>query len=596
MEVVNINTPIAITFIAYSVLMLFIGFYFYKQNKSTEDYFLGGRSMGPVVSALSAGASDMSGWLLMGLPGALYVSGFVDSYIAIGLTIGASLNWIFVSKRLRIYTSVVANSLTIPDYFETRFSDDKHILRVVCAIVILIFFTFYVSSGLVSGAKLFEETFGIRYDYALTTGTLIIVAYTFFGGYKAVCWTDMIQGLLMILALVTVPIVMFLHIGGIDEVSKYIKSSDQSSKKIVEIQNEIPNILSNITSIESREKIQILIENLNNTQDRSISAAKIDGTLKNDSQILAFFNNDLGTAVFSRDLAKRLEAALNTEDFATLESLLAAWQHIPFVSKERLQWFEGVSLIGIISALAWGLGYFGQPHILVRFMSIRSTKDIPTATIIGISWMAICLISACLIGLFGIAYINKYNLSLQDPERIFIVMSQLLFNPWIAGILLSAILAAIMSTASSQLLVSSSTIAEDFYKKIFKQEASNAMVLRLGKIGVLLVAVIAFLISTDKDSSVLSIVAYAWAGFGASFGSVMLFSLFWSRMTRVGAIAGMISGAVVVVLWKNFFGHTGLYEIIPGFVVASLAIIIFSLLTNVREGTKAAYKKMLENL
>ena len=596
MEVVSINIPIAVMFIAYSALMLFIGFYFYRQNKSTEDYFLGGRSMGPVVSALSAGASDMSGWLLMGLPGALYVSGFVDSYIAIGLTIGASLNWIFVAKRLRIYTSVVSNSLTIPDYFETRFSDDKHILRVVCAAVILIFFTFYVSSGLVSGAKLFEEVFGIRYDYALTTGTFIIVAYTFLGGYKAVCWTDMIQGLLMILALVVVPIVMFLQLGSFKEVASYIAHSDKSSKKIVQIQNDIPNILKNIKSVESQAKIQVLIESLNQTQDRSISSAKLDEKLKTDSQIQAFFNNDLSTAIFSRDFAKRLSEALEANDFVGLENLLAAWQHIPFVVKDRLSWFSGVSLVGIISALAWGLGYFGQPHILVRFMSIRSTKDIPAATFIGIAWMAICLIAACFIGMLGVAYVNKFNLSLQDPERIFIVMSQLLFNPWIAGILLSAILAAIMSTASSQLLVSSSTIAEDFYKKIFKQEASEAMVLRLGKVGVLVVALIAFVISTDKNSSVLSIVAYAWAGFGASFGSVMLFSLFWSRMTRIGAIAGMISGAVVVVAWKQLFADTGVYEIIPGFVVASLAIIIFSLASKVRDGTKAAYNKMLENL
>lgn len=594
MEVVSINTPIAIMFVAYSALMLFIGFYFYRQNKSIEDYFLGGRSMGPVVSALSAGASDMSGWLLMGLPGALYVSGFVDSYIAIGLTIGASLNWIFVAKRLRIYTSVVANSLTIPDYFETRFSDDKHILRVVCAVVILIFFTFYVSSGLVSGAKLFEEVFGIRYDYALTTGTLIIVAYTFFGGYKAVCWTDMIQGLLMLLALVVVPIVMLSHIGGLSEAAKYIRDSDKSSEKLVQIQAEIPSLLQSLP--DSYPKIQSLVGELQNIQDRSIVAAKIPQEIKNDPDVLMLFNNDLNTAVSPRDLAHKLEVAMNAGDNDILTSLLGAFEKIPLVAKERLQWFSGVSLVGIISALAWGFGYFGQPHILVRFMSIRSTKDIPTATFIGIGWMAICLIAACFIGMLGVAYVNKFNLSLQDPERIFIVMSQLLFNPWIAGILLSAILAAIMSTASSQLLVSSSTIAEDFYKKIFKQDASEAMVLRLGKIGVLVVALIAFVISTDKDSSVLSIVAYAWAGFGASFGSVMLFSLFWSRMTRIGAIAGMISGAAVVVAWKQLFADTGVYEIIPGFVVASLAIIIFSLASKVRDGTKAAYDKMLENL
>lgn len=420
METVQINTPIAIMFVAYAALMLYIGFYFYRQNKNTEDYFLGGRSLGPVVSALSAGASDMSGWLLMGLPGALYASGLIESYIAIGLSIGALLNWSFVAKRLRIYTSVIANSITIPDYFETRFDDDKHILRIVCAIVILIFFTFYVSSGLVGGAKLFEATFGIRYEYALTTGTLIIVAYTFLGGYKAVCWTDLLQGLLMMGALIVVPAVMLYHLGGFGEAMAVIE----------EIK---PNALS------------------------------------------------MG---------------------------------------------EGIGALSIVSALAWGLGYFGQPHILVRFMSIRSTKDIPAATFVGISWMVISLIGACFIGLLGIAYVHKFELTLQDPEKIFIVMSQLLFNPWIAGILLSAILAAIMSTASSQLLVSSSTIAEDFYKRIFNKEASNKTVMNLGRIGVLLVALVAFVISTDKESSVLSIVAYAWAGFGASFGSVMLFSLF----------------------------------------------------------------------
>ncbi|MGX2972800.1 sodium/proline symporter PutP [Helicobacter sp. T3_23-1059] len=493
MEIVHISFEIAVMFIAYSVLMLYIGFYFFKKNKNTEDYFLGSRSLGPVVSALSAGASDMSGWLLMGLPGALYVSGFIESYIAIGLTIGATLNWAFVAKRLRIYTSVVANSITIPDYFETRFDDDKHILRVVCAVVILVFFTFYVSSGLVSGAKLFESTFGLRYEYALSTGAFIIVAYTFLGGYKAVCWTDLIQGILMMSALVVVPCVMLYHLGGFSEAMQIVR----------EIK---PNALS------------------------------------------------MG---------------------------------------------EGASVVAIISALAWGLGYFGQPHILVRFMSIRKPKEIPLATIIGISWMAISLLGACFIGVLGIAYIYKFDLALNDPEKIFIVMSQLLFNPWIAGILLSAILAAVMSTASSQLLVSSSTIAEDFYKRIFHKEASSKMVMNLGRAGVLAVALIAFVISTDKDSSILSIVAYAWAGFGASFGSVMIFSLFWGRMTRLGAISGMITGALVVVAYKNILAEMldfHIYEIVPGFVCASVAIIIVSLCGKVREGTKKAYQKMLDNL
>ena len=235
----NIQLPITVTFIAYAILMLIIGFYFFKTNKTSEDYFLGSRSMGPMVSALSAGASDMSGWLLMGLPGALYVSGFIESYIAIGLTIGATLNWIFVAKRLRIYTSVIGNSITIPDYFETRFNDDWHVLRLVCAIVILIFFTFYISSGLVGGAKLFEATFGLDYGYALTIGTLIIVIYTFFGGYKAVCWTDLIQGLLMMGALIVVAIVMLNNIGGLNEAYKYIKDSDESKIEIAAIQKNL---------------------------------------------------------------------------------------------------------------------------------------------------------------------------------------------------------------------------------------------------------------------------------------------------------------------------------------------------------------------
>lgn len=493
MEVVKISTEIAIMFIAYSVLMLYIGFYFFKKNKNTEDYFLGSRSLGPVVSALSAGASDMSGWLLMGLPGALYVSGFIESYIAIGLTIGATLNWAFVAKRLRIYTSVVANSITIPDYFETRFDDDKHILRVVCAVVILVFFTFYVSSGLVSGAKLFESTFGLRYEYALTTGALIIVAYTFLGGYKAVCWTDLIQGLLMMSALIVVPVVMLYHLGGFGGAMSIVRE----------------------------------------------------------------------------------------------------------IKPSALSMGAGTSWVAVVSALAWGLGYFGQPHILVRFMSIRSTKEIPLATLIGISWMAISLLGACFIGVLGIAYAHKFDLALSDPEKIFIVMSQLLFNPWIAGILLSAILAAVMSTASSQLLVSSSTIAEDFYKRVFRKDASSKTVMNLGRAGVLLVAFIAFVISTDKDSSILSIVAYAWAGFGASFGSVMIFSLFWGRMTRSGAICGMITGAVVVVVYKNFLAsvlHFPIYEIVPGFVCASIAIVLVSLCSTPRAGTKAAYQKMLESL
>ncbi len=487
----HISYQIFVVFVLYSALMLYIGFYFYRKNETTEDYFLGDRSMGPVISALSAGASDMSGWLLMGLPGALYVGGLVNSHIAIGLTIGAFINWSLVAKRLRVYTSVIANSITIPDYFETRFSDDKHILRLISAIVILIFFTFYVSSGLVSGAKLFEATFGVEYTHALVVGTLIIVTYTFLGGYKAVCWTDLIQGLLMMGALIVVPCMMLYHLGGFG----------------------------------------------------------------------------------------------------------AGFAEIAKIKPENLTFLQGTSAVAVISSLAWGLGYFGQPHILVRFMSIRSIKEIPQATAIGIGWMAISLAGSCLIGLLGVAYVAKFHLNLADPEKIFIHMSATLFNPWVSGVLLSAILAAVMSTASSQLLVSSSTIAEDFYSKVFNKQAPVKVVMIVSRASVLAVACVAFFISTDRNASVLKIVSYAWAGFGASFGTVILFSLFWERMTRLGAIMGMIFGASTVILYDQFGkGFLDIYEIVPGFIASSIAIVVFSLLSSVRPGTKEAFDRVIQEI
>ncbi|STP12117.1 sodium/proline symporter [Helicobacter mustelae] len=579
-ETVTLSIPIIVTFLGYSLVMLGIGFYFFKQNTTTQDYFLGSRSMGPVVSALSAGASDMSGWLLMGLPGALYAGGLIESYIAIGLTIGATLNWIFVAKRLRVYTSVISDCITIPDYFETRFSDDKHILRLLCAIVILIFFTFYISSGLVGGAKLFEASFGLRYDYALSIGTIIIVSYTFLGGYKAVCWTDLIQGILMMLALIVVPIIMLYHLGGLSNATDAIRTSDQSRMSLQKYQEEIPTILADFNAQTAQEKIPPLLTLLQSSKDLHIQKTPAPEYIKN-----------LQTNLNALIKMPKNETALNA-----IKSQLIALKDTKIITK-HLSLFSGVSFLAIISALAWGLGYFGQPHILVRFMSIRSIKDVPYATFIGISWMSISLIGACAIGLLGIAYANRFNLSLHDPEKIFIVMSQILFNPWVAGILLSAILAAIMSTASSQLLVSSSTIAEDFYRRIFHKEAPEKLVINISRASVLAVSLIAFFISADKNSSILSIVAYAWAGFGASFGSVILFSLFWSRMTRMGAITGMITGAAAVVLHKNFFyDYLPIYEIVPGFVCASIVIVFVSLLQPVREGTKKAFYTMLEEI
>ncbi|MBZ7986664.1 sodium/proline symporter PutP [Campylobacter canadensis] len=498
-EVVHFNTAIIVDFILYSLLMIFIGFYFWRKNKNSHDYFLGDKNMGPVVSALSAGASDMSAWLLMGLPGAVLALGLGQTYIAIGLSIGATLNWLIVAKRLRIYTDIKEDCITIPDFFESRFNDEKHILRIICAFVILVFFTIYISSGLVAGAKLFEKLFLINYNTALIIGTFIIVFYTFLGGYKAVCWTDLIQGLLMMLALIVVPITMLNEIGGFDKAISVIK-------------------------------------------DLSIT---------------------------------------NNINYLSLSS--------------------DVGIIAIISSLAWGLGYFGQPHILVRFMSIKSVNDIKQATFIGISWMVISLLGAIMVGFLGIAYLKVSNVSLNDPERIFILMSQILFNPWVAGILLSAILAAIMSTASSQLLVSSSTLAQDFYKKIFKKDASNKTIMFISRLSVLIVSLIAFLLSTNENSSILKIVSYAWAGFGASFGSVILLSLFWKNMSRFGAILGMAAGAICVIIWESIQANMlfksaifELYSIIPAFIVAVVFIIIGSLLK--KDDSYLIHEKMLKNL
>lgn len=582
MEVEVLSLPIFATFGLYALVMVAIGFYFWRKTKSPEQFFLGGRNMGPAVSALSAGASDMSSWLLMGLPGALYVTGVFNAWIAIGLTIGATLNWVFVAKRLRIYTEVISNSITIPDYFETRFSDDKHILRLISAVVILVFFVFYISSGLIAGAKLFEQTFHINYSYALIIGAGVIVTYTFFGGYLAVCWTDLLQGILMMIALIIIPVVMINNIGGVNKSIEYVKQSDvmtlESIKQLQFLSSEI-NVIKIIDEVKATDTSAMLDTLLRVMQEsKKISQLKgIDKHIADITKVVSAQNIDI----------KLLERKLNSLN--------------KFVSKKQgvnhFSFLEGVTFIGLISTLGWGLGYFGQPHIIVRFMSIRSTKDIPMATFIGIGWMIISLLGACVLGLLGVAYITKYDISFSDPEKIFIVMSQALFNPWVSGILLSALLAAIMSTASSQLLVSASTVAEDFYKKIMKKDATPKQVMFISRASVLLVSLVAFFLSIRENDTILSIVAYAWAGFGASFGTVILFSLFWRRMTRMGAIAGMIVGALSVVVHKNFtYQYLEIYEIIPGALLASLTIIVVSLTQPVRSGTKEAFDKMLEEI
>ena len=462
---------IMISFIGYMLVMLAIGFYFYFKTNDLSDYVLGGRGLNPSVTALSAGASDMSGWLLLGLPGMMYNDGIIGSWIAVGLIIGAYLNWHYVAKPLRVYTHHLNDSITIPDYLANRFEDNGHTLRVVTAVVILIFYTLYTSSGLVGGAKLFEATFNIAYSDALLVGSFVIVSYTFLGGYNAVSWTDFIQGILMMLALVITPIVVVLELGGVSSALTMIASIDPS--------------------------------------------------------------------------------------------------HLNMVS--------GASLISVISLLAWGLGYFGQPHILVRFMSIRDENETHKAKTIGMSWMVLSIIGSLSVGFFGFAYIAANGIDLSDSEKIFITLSQLVFNPWIAGFLLAAILAAIMSTVDSQLLVSSSVLTRDVYHAIIHKDASDKELVWIGRATVILIALIAWYISADENSSVLKLVSYAWAGFGAAFGPLIILSLYSRNITKFGAISGMIVGALTVIVWKELEGGIfEIFELLPGFVLSWIAIVIFS--------------------
>jgi SSS family solute:Na+ symporter/sodium/proline symporter len=461
--------------------MLLIGVYAYrKSSQDISGYMLGGRSLSPSVTALSAGASDMSGWMLMGLPGAMYISGLSSIWIAIGLVIGAFLNYIVVAPRLRIYTELAGDAITIPDYFENRFEDKSHLLRVIASVIIVIFFTVYTSSGVVAGGKLFESAFGLSYQLGLIVTAGVVVSYTLVGGFLAVSLTDFVQGCIMFLALILVPTVVVMEVGGID----------------------------------------------------------------NMNQAVASINPDL------------------------------------------MNMFSGVSALSIISAMAWGLGYFGQPHIIVRFMAIRSVEDIPVAKRIGMGWMIVSIIGATATGFAGIAYVAAFDLPLKDPETIFIVLSQLLFHPLIAGFLLAAILAAIMSTISSQLLVTSSSLTNDFYQMFFNKNATDKQLIFVGRVSVFIVAILAIFLAQDRNSSILSIVSNAWAGFGAAFGPVVILSLYWKEMTKSGALAGIVSGAVTVLLWiylpVTIDGQTLssiMYEIVPGFIVATVSIIVVSKMT-----------------
>jgi len=472
------NFAITATFIAYLGLMLYIGYYAYQRTANSSDYFLGGRTLGPWPAALSAGASDMSGWLLLGLPGYAYAAGIEAFWLAGGLLLGTWANWLVSAKRLRTYSMTVDNALTLPEFISRRFNDRSKSVQTISAFFILMFFLFYTSSGLVAGGKLFETVFGLDYTYAVIIGTVCVVSYTLFGGFLAVSWTDLVQGLLMSAALLIVPI------------------------------------------------------------------ASMQG----------------GFGQLSVDLS-----AINPE-------LLTLWNSM---DGKPLSW------IAIVSLVAWGLGYFGQPHILARFLATRSNADLTTARRIAVIWTAISMFGAILVGLVGLIYVQG-NLAegLADGEKIFMLLVNAMFHPVIAGILLAAILAAIMSTADSQLLVSSSALAEDFYKHLIKPDATTEQVMLVGRIGVILLSLLALSLAMSPDSSVLGLVSYAWAGFGAAFGPVLVLSLYWKRMNRNGALAGIIIGGVTIVIWKQLTGGIfDLYEIVPGIILATLSIIIVSLMT-----------------
>jgi sodium/proline symporter len=489
----EIGTIISLT--VYFIVMLGIGFYAYK--KSTSDisgYMLGGRNLSPSVTALSAGASDMSGWMLMGLPGAMYITGVSSLWIALGLVIGAFLNYLVVAPRLRTYTELANDSITLPDFFENRFNDQTRILRLVSSLVIIIFFTLYTSSGIAAGGKLFESSFGLDYEAGLYITAGVVVMYTLFGGFLAVSLTDFVQGCIMFVALVLVPIVAINDVGGIEQINNSVESIN-------------PNLL-----------------NL----------------------------------------------------------------------------FSGVSALGIMSALAWGLGYFGQPHIIVRFMAIRSVDDLPKARRIGMTWMIVAIIGAMATGFSGIAYVAKTGIALDDPETIFIVLSQVLFSPLIAGFLLAAILAAIMSTISSQLLVTSSSLTGDFYQAFLNKEASEKKLVQIGRLSVFMVALVAIYLAYDRTNSILSLVSNAWAGFGAAFGPVVILSLHWKGMNRNGALAGVLAGAITVLIWiyapitiNGQSLSSLMYEIVPGFIACTLAVVFVSRATG---GADKEIEKVFEQV
>lgn len=483
---------ILVAFVLYLLMMIVIGALYSRKSSNTEEYFLGGRNLGGFVAALSAQASDMSGWLLMGLPGAIFVWGINggDGWCAVGLLIGTILNWLIVASRLRKYTIKAGNAVTLPMFFENRYRDQKRILMLISSIIIVIFFAVYCASALAAGGKLFQSIFGIDYKIALTLGALVILIYTFLGGFMAVCVTDFIQGTLMLIALLAVPIFAVVFMGN---------------------------------------------------AGTSVSAGLSDAIAENPG-------------------------------FVNL--------------------FHGATPVGVISGLAWGLGYFGMPHILVRFMAVKNEKEMTKSKGVAITWVTISLIMAAVIGIVGRAYMDFDKMNEVGTEKIFIEMIKKVFTeemnaPIVAGIFLCGILAAIMSTADSQLLVSASAVAEDIFKGVVKKDATDKLVMMISRGTIVVIAIIAYFIAWNPDSSVMALVSDAWAGLGSAFGPLVLMSLFWKRTNLPGAIAGLVSGAAVVIFWDyipvvsgaTVGAATGLYSLAVGFPVSLFFVIVVSLMT-----------------
>ena len=470
-----------LTMALYMGICLLLGFVAWRRTRSLDDFILGGRSLGSWVTALSAQATDMSGWLLMGLPGLAYASGFDSIWLLLGLLVGTWLNWRFIAATLRDATERFGNALTVPDYLENRFDDRTNSLRAFSAVVILLFFVFYTSSGFVAAGRLFEALFGMPYIEAMLWGTAAMLAYTFLGGFLAVSWSDVLQGTLMFFTLILVAILGVSMAGGIE-------------------------------------------------------------------------------TTFSR-----------------LEALDAQFLD-PFIADDgaKLGW------IGIVSLLAWGLGYFGQPHILARFMAARSVSHITVARRVAMGWVITVLVAAVVVGLSA-RLVLPVELSGPDTEKVFISMSTTFLPPIFAGICLAGVMAAIMSTASAQLLVASSALANDLYRSLWRRDASRSELLWIGRLAVLLIALLAMWLARNPDNTVLSLVAWAWAGFGAAFGPVVILSLYWKPMTRAGALAGILVGGLTVVLWKQLAPLGGifeLYELLPGFALSTLAIVVTSRMTH----------------